>query len=268
MESVPVKRCKKCGEEKPASVEFFTLAKRGLHGVSTVCKPCRAMLARLARQENSGRPKVKRAEMIASHLVSEGMRRCTKCQTVKPDTLDFFLVRDGAKVAQCKECLYSASRKCHEKNREHVREVKRQYREKHRDYILVKKSEWQKANPERRRLARQKWATANPEAMKSCRINWEKANPEKKRANIRNYKARKRAASGKHSAADILLKMEQQEGKCYWCGKQVGNSYHADHIIALAKGGSNGPENICISCPECNYSKNAKMPWDFIGRLL
>ena len=44
--------------------------------------------------------------------------------------------------------------------------------------------------------------------------------------------------------------------------------YHVDHVIPLSKGGSDGRENIVISCPSCNMSKKDKMPEVFAGRLL
>ena len=38
-------------------------------------------------------------------------------------------------------------------------------------------------------------------------------------------------------------------------------------VIPLAKGGSNGPENIVIACAPCNLKKNAKLPHEFSDRL-
>lgn len=67
---------------------------------------------------------------------------------------------------------------------------------------------------------------------------------------------------------DLALQMKAQKSKCWWCGKKIkGNDYHPDHVIPLARGGSNKPENIVVSCPTCNHKKGAKTPAEFMGRL-
>jgi len=48
----------------------------------------------------------------------------------------------------------------------------------------------------------------------------------------------------------------------------LGGDYHVDHRVPIARGGSNGPENLVIACPDCNRRKNAQMPHEFAGRLL
>lgn len=47
----------------------------------------------------------------------------------------------------------------------------------------------------------------------------------------------------------------------------VGSEYHVDHVIPLVQGGSNGPENLVISCPLCNVSKGGRLPQEFGNRL-
>lgn len=51
----PLKRCTKCGEEKPATPEFFYLEKRTKDGLYSICKVCR----REHFAEYSKRPEVK-----------------------------------------------------------------------------------------------------------------------------------------------------------------------------------------------------------------
>lgn len=62
-------------------------------------------------------------------------------------------------------------------------------------------------------------------------------------------------------------KASAQNGKCWWCGKDVGDTYHVDHLIPLARGGTNKPNNIVIACPFCNQSKHDKLPHEWCGRL-
>lgn len=71
-----------------------------------------------------------------------------------------------------------------------------------------------------------------------------------------------------YPAEDIRLAYESQKGACWWCGEKVDDSYHIDHRVPLSKGGTNKPENICISCARCNLSKGSKLPHEWNGRLL
>lgn len=43
---------------------------------------------------------------------------------------------------------------------------------------------------------------------------------------------------------------------CRYCGVQVENP-HCDHVIPVARGGSNHLDNLVTACPACNLSKHA-----------
>jgi len=90
------------------------------------------------------------------------------------------------------------------------------------------------------------------------------------KANTRNRRARLRRAEGKHTAKDIRIQYARQKGKCYYCHKKLGKSYHVDHIVPITRGGSNDPDNLVITCHHCNESKNDRLPHEFPegGRLL
>jgi hypothetical protein len=52
--------------------------------------------------------------------------------------------------------------------------------------------------------------------------------------------------------------------QCHWCGTPLKSIADArlDHIIPLGNGGSNGSDNLCIACVECDRRKGAKMPYN------
>src|SRR3546814_15107522 len=76
----------------------------------------------------------------------------------------------------------------------------------------------------------------------------------------RQAKRRAQAVSsgGEFTAEDIDAMLAAQKKKCWYYGTKL-TAYHVDHRIPLARGGSNGPENLVIACPACNLSKGAKM---------
>ena len=132
---------------------------------------------------------------------------------------------------------------------------------------------WRKKNRDNERATNRAWRENNPEAMKAARRAWVKNNPEICRSYVLNRIARKHAAKGSHTAADIADILRMQRKRCAEpsCRKSLANGYHVDHIKPLIRGGSNDRRNLQALCPKCNGRKGAKDPIDFaqeLGRLL
>ena len=89
---------------------------------------------------------------------------------------------------------------------------------------------------------------------------------------VKTQRRHKRAQASETSftVTDVERQYQSQKGHCYYCKRKVGDTYHVDHVIPLSRGGSNGPENIVIACPDCNHSKSDKLPseWTVGERLL
>jgi 5-methylcytosine-specific restriction endonuclease McrA len=182
---------------------------------------------------------------------------CRICSKELPATTEHFYRKSNGRYG-----LYSVCKRCH-LDRCLVRAKER--RATDLEYCR-KQSEaarrWQRNHPEYGK---------NPEAMarRAERMReYQRVNPQYGRIGNQRRKARVMTAEGFHTKEDVQRKYEAQQGRCWWCGKPVGEKYHADHLIPLAKGGSNGPENIVVACQPCNSRKHAKMPLEFIGRLL
>lgn len=73
---------------------------------------------------------------------------------------------------------------------------------------------------------------------------------------------------GHYKTSDIDNLRKAQHNRCYWCSVKLDASFHIDHVWPLSKGGSNGPENLCLACAPCNRKKGARLPWQFSDRLL
>jgi 5-methylcytosine-specific restriction endonuclease McrA len=80
-------------------------------------------------------------------------------------------------------------------------------------------------------------------------------------------RARKRAAEGSHTVDELKALFQRQRGKCAYCGVSIRNGYHIDHVIPLARGGSNWIANIALACAKCNLTKSATDPIVFARRL-
>jgi len=88
-----------------------------------------------------------------------------------------------------------------------------------------------------------------------------------KRAIVRNRRAKQRESIGRHSAEDVAEILRLQRGRCAYCRKPVGDDYHVDHIISVAKGGTNDRRNLQIACAFCNVSKGERDPIDHAQRI-
>lgn len=186
-------------------------------------------------------------------------KACTKCGEVKPLTEYGPDKRrlDGRK-SHCRDCCRRAQNAYRADNTEHVKAIEQRAM-----------TRFAQRRPERLRAIKLRHYRANQERYSEASRQYRRLHPDKKRAETQRYRARKASADGSHTAADIKAQLAAQGNRCWWCSERIsGNGYHVDHRIPLYRDGSNGPENIVIACPTCNLSKNARMPWEFNGRLL
>lgn len=241
------KRCPTCGVTKPATLEFFRPGKRRKDGTATVGTPCRTCAGAYykAYAKTYQRPVKPKKERV---------KVCVRCGVGYPSGREHF----ARKAPYCRACGQVALEQS----------------------IVVARAQRADLSPTRQCG---KCDEVKPNTLEffyagagaTCKECWKtrtrtylRTNPEARRAKGQNRRAREKAAGGSIRKRDVTLKLQQQGGRCYWCQEPLGGSYHVDHVIALAKGGTNGPENICCACADCNHAKAAKMPWEFAGRLL
>jgi len=173
------------------------------------------------------------------------------------------------------------------KNQESVRQYQRKFQQNNKDNIRSRNQRWRANNPDRVKANKAAEYERNKEKIlarnRLYRLSIDKeiareadrrkreANPESYRAYKKNYKVRKKKASGSHTGEDIKTIFKAQRGKCAYCRNKVGKSYHVDHITPLALGGANDRTNLQITCSKCNHTKHAKDPIVFaqsLGMLL
>ena len=82
----------------------------------------------------------------------------------------------------------------------------------------------------------------------------------------RAAKSRRRAlmrgAEGSFDQSDIDRLFALQKGCCTVCRTKLPKGFHVDHVVPLAKGGSNWPSNLQLLCRRCNNQKHVKDPLD------
>lgn len=242
-----LKRCAKCQQLKPATLKCFNVSQiqYSKSGLAHRCKDCTNAYFRERRKK-------KGLSRHPNNPVVNGVKRCNRCMKVLPATPDYFYCYPKGVYPYCKQCAADDRKK-----RASTIVVETDSRAK----CIRCQSEYP--------LTIEHFARIRGRLQRVCRPCLKKSkNKENEKALNARRRARKRDADGKYDAKDVARQYRAQKGKCYWCGIKVGGVYHVDHVIPLARGGTNGPENIVISCPHCNLSKHDKLPHEWSDKLL
>jgi 5-methylcytosine-specific restriction endonuclease McrA len=218
-------------------------------------------------------------------LVAGEMKTCSKCGSEYPATKDFFYWRkDRGLQSVCKPCHISkVMETCGEwqrNNREKMHGYYAKYHAANKDraheYYLENKAKYDEQRRARREADplgfrvrgnaySRSWRKRNPEAVKQSWARWYSENREYEATRQENKRARRMNATGSFSEDDVRFIHDYQDGRCFYCLEPVGDGFHRDHFVPLAKGGTNDWTNIVVSCPSCNFSKKDKLPEDYLA---
>lgn len=259
------KRCSECGEVKPLNTAFFNFDYRKKGRYRNPCKACRRLSRRIPFEDQQRNKARRRAEVEARRAVYQPPpeKACTGCGEVK--ALEGFKrfrhAKDG-RASECRTCTSKRDRRYRENNREVCRardrdyywrtapvrrEESRKYREAHREEILAYLKEYRNNNREARRA-------------------WSRANPHKNRAMHTRRRIWKLRGKVEGVVVDRQAIIDRDAGRCHVCGikckpwrKEAGKRGQCltiDHLIPLAEGGLDVPENLAVACLSCNARRS------------
>lgn len=182
-------------------------------------------------------------ERTSNNNRNANLKRCPKCGEYKPSTSAYFHRDKNSKdnyAHACKTCEAAYHHQWYLTHKNQAREKSKNWRKEHRE--------------QDRQRAR----------------SYHQNHKAEYKVRTQNYRARKYAAEGTHDNDDIIAQLNRQKRRCYYCGKHLKDKYHADHVIPLSRGGSDDLSNLVITCPQCNHSKNDRLPseWPKGGKLL
>lgn len=148
------------------------------------------------------------------------------------------------------------------KERERSRRIKR--KASHKKYIR----RWEEKNKEILSVKRAAYYRKNRDRILQRTKNYAKSHPGRSIVAGQRRRARNRNAEGSFRIADVRNIIKLQKNKCAYCRVSFDKEkYHIDHIMPLARGGSNYPKNIQILCGPCNLRKSDKDPMEFSRQL-
>lgn len=216
-------------------------------------------------------------------MSSVGMKCCSRCGVSKAaDATNFDSYTSRGNRLQrlfCRSCLSARTRayraenpdKAREwdkrnwdKNREQKRQhKKRKWAEGDKRANVERVKEWRRQNPDKERAIWKKTYEKNKEKHTARTTRWARENPEARAAIRDRRRARLVGATGSYTRDDVRGLLRLYGRTCFYCSTAL-TKFHVDHFVPLARGGSNAPENLRLSCPTCNYSKGARMPWEWM----
>jgi len=190
-----------------------------------ICAPC----ARRAHNEYIAKRRATQAEHRSSGVVETVV--CTGCGQTKE--------RASFRLKRCRDCV----------NAYHA--------------------EWRAAHPNSVRSAQSKLRikVRNSEDLAAARREWARGRyrirPEHFKTKSHNRRAMQAGAAGALSESDWQEILSVFGHRCAYCLEWRAD-LERDHVIALTRGGSNGPENIVPACRACNARKLNHPVWHML----
>jgi 5-methylcytosine-specific restriction endonuclease McrA len=157
---------------------------------------------------------------------------------------------------------------------EYFREKHRRTYTRNRDKILQKFAEWRVINRERlRQKARNRYQENIEVAREKSRKlyqtrkdkhaiavkRWGQNNPDSLLAIVHRRRAKRYQNGGSYTVQEWKELKSHYNHTCLCCGKQEPEiKLTVDHVIPIARGGTDNIDNIQPLCRKCNASKNVK----------
>ena len=126
-----MKKCVKCGNNLPATPEFFHRHKGKRDGFSCYCKQCRGY---------------KYKKIL---IMRDGFKNCSICGRELPATTEFFPAANTKKCGirpECRECSREYARKYHAANKQARKEYSLKYRTENADVIKQRYDKYRQNN--------------------------------------------------------------------------------------------------------------------------
>lgn len=192
------------------------------------------------------------------------MKRCWKCKkTLAIELFGSNRSRPDGKNVTCRECVRAISkarsayhdqwraknpekfnagcRRWAEANKSRSKEIKDASYQKHREKRLESKRTYYLNNKEKYRA-------------------WDKLVDPNIRRGVKNRRRARIEGNGfvKYNPAEIFAR---DGHSCIYCDAPA---LHLDHLIPIARGGPDTPDNVAAACARCNKRKGKKTPSEFL----
>jgi hypothetical protein len=277
---IQMKQCTKCGEEKPATVEYFRANKKHRDGFRGPCKACISQYNQQYRQENADYyceyNQQYRQDNIESIRERESRYRQENAERIREyksqyyrDNLEHERIRGQRYRQENRGRIRERESRYRQENAERIRERQQRYRQKKAEYIRERERQYRQENFEHYRRYRQE----NAERIRQNRQRHRQNNPELYRIYWQRRRTQKRSLPNAFTVSQWEKCLNYFGHHCATCGKsltktEVLTTPHADHWIAITDSRPDNPgttpDNMVCLCRSCNSSKFNKNPIEWV----
>jgi len=167
-----------------------------------------------------------------------------------------------------------------EGHKEEISEYNRQYRRantsklkekhhqryvEHREEILEQHRQYDEVHKEEKRAYDSQHYRVNREKILEYHKRYFEEHPSAQGRYRANRRARMASAGGSFTGEELRLKYEEYDNRCVYCGSN--GSLTSDHMVPLARGGSNTIDNIVPACFKCNNEKHTLTSEEFFASI-
>lgn len=256
---VTQRTCIRCGIAKPLSDFPAVKGKKGKTHYRKVCKTCRSAYEKAWRKENAHHVR----DYQLRYYRENRPQILARVKAWQEQNRDYKLDYQRLWYLANQEERQARQREWYRNNRDKVEA----YRQANRDKIAKRMKWWRQENADLIDRYQRDWRKANADKVLAYSREYRRAKPIAKRISEAGRRARKRGSGEHFTAADIANLYALQLGECVYCGVDLSDNFEVDHIVPLARGGSNDSENIQLLCPACNRRKHAKTHDEFLEWL-
>jgi 5-methylcytosine-specific restriction endonuclease McrA len=241
------KVCACCGIWKQHADYAFTKSPNGMRFATCCSCPVGKRLAyqREFRQSQAAlRPRLKPGPKPLPRLAEPPPeKRCGICGDTKAST-EFY------RRASSPDCLHPHCKVC-------AAAYTAEWKDGRKEHLAAYWERWYSQN--REEVCEKAKGRYDTVTRREYGRRWRAARPDLHRAQYRRYRNRKVSAPGGHTHEEWLALKARYDYCCLRCGKHEPEiALTEDHVIPLARGGSDDIGNIQPLCKPCNSSKNAK----------
>ena len=213
-----MKKCSKCGNEFPVTIEYFARAKYNKDGLTGKCKTCLAEDKKLYREANK-------------ESISEYNKR---------------------RHQENRESIIKRLSQYYQDNKETIK----QYYKDHKEKFAENEKRYRQNNKEHIEEHGRKYRQENKERISEHDKQWANENKDKRNSINNRYRARKRELASTLTAKQWESIKLYFGDTCAYCGRAL--PLEQEHFIPLSKDGEYTHNNIIPSCRSCNIRKNNK----------